>query len=259
MMIPQLRLLSPTPGIIVLANTIPNMRALSSVNLLKNKIGIDPAEALVSMLNEHPTLKSLCGNKGNETELNLSGKMNGSEDAIMLGAEVAGNGALSKFDISFNDIRAEGGKALAAGLQGNQVITELNISGNILGYSFDEDADTSGIIAIADAIPDMEALTTLDISSSSIGGCTEFRSSRFIATPEGVELIPPCIYSQLILHLYRRSCCYRQCHQGYGGHIIHQSPQELYPSRASPRACADHAGQREARHPVRSEQRGNRA
>jgi hypothetical protein len=82
-------------------------RAISSVNLLKNKIGINQAEALVSMLKEHPTLKSLCGNKGNETEFDMSGKMNGPEDAIMLVPEIAGNGALIKLNISNNSIGAE--------------------------------------------------------------------------------------------------------------------------------------------------------
>jgi hypothetical protein len=70
---------------------------------------------------------------------------------------------MRKFDISSNDIRAEGGKALAAGLKGNQVITELNISDNKLGLSSGWACgdDTSGVIAIADAIPDMGALTKL--------------------------------------------------------------------------------------------------
>jgi hypothetical protein len=41
---------------------------------------------------------------------------------------------MTKFDISSNDIQAEGGKALAAGLKGNKVIKELNISGSSLGH-----------------------------------------------------------------------------------------------------------------------------
>jgi hypothetical protein len=70
-----------------------------------------------------------------------------------------------------NGLRAEGGKALAAGLKGNQVITELNIATNSLtsasnGYS----TDMSGVIAIADAIPDMGALTSLDLSSNRLTG-----------------------------------------------------------------------------------------
>jgi hypothetical protein len=71
------------------------------------------------------------------------------------------NGAMTKFDISSNDIRAEGGKALAEGLKGNQAIKELNFSGNNLGYNSNDDSDTSGIIAIADVIPGMGALSKL--------------------------------------------------------------------------------------------------
>jgi hypothetical protein len=69
-----------------------------------------------------------------------------------------------KFDISSNDIWAEGGKALAAGLKGNQVITELNISDNDLGRNSGYSADTSGIIAIANAIPDMRAISSFTFS-----------------------------------------------------------------------------------------------
>jgi hypothetical protein len=74
--------------------------------------------------------------------------------------------AMTTFAISSNDIRAGGGKALAAGLKGNQVITELNISSNTLSYDPGGNRDTSGVIAIADAIPDMGALTKLDISEN---------------------------------------------------------------------------------------------
>jgi hypothetical protein len=49
--------------------------AILSVNLLKNSIGVDQAKDLVIILKEHPTLKSLCGSNGNETELDMSGKM----------------------------------------------------------------------------------------------------------------------------------------------------------------------------------------
>jgi hypothetical protein len=77
--------------------------------------------------------------------------------------------AMTKFDISLNDLRAEGGKALAAGLKGNQVITELNISSNILVQNSDFLNDISGIIAIANAIPDMEALLVLSLKSNDLG------------------------------------------------------------------------------------------
>jgi hypothetical protein len=163
-------------GAIAVANAISDNGAISSVNLLKNEIGIEQAQRLVSILKAHPTLKSLCGNKGNETELDMSGKMNlgdeayGAEDAIMLVAEIVGNGALLKLGISENDIRAEGGKVLAEALQDNQVITELNIANNSLGMDTCYDFEISGVASLADVIPGMGALSSLNLSSNMLTG-----------------------------------------------------------------------------------------
>jgi hypothetical protein len=95
---------SKPEGIIAIVNAIPDMRAISSVNLLKNDITVEQAEDLVSILKEHPALKSLCGNKGDETELDMSGKMSGAGDAIMLAAEIVDNGALTSLNISDNKL-----------------------------------------------------------------------------------------------------------------------------------------------------------
>jgi hypothetical protein len=87
------------------------------VNLLKNKIGINQAKALASMLQEHPTLKSLCGNNGDETELDMSGEMNGAEDAIMLVAEIIENGAMTamtSLNLASNSLGVAGAKIIAA-------------------------------------------------------------------------------------------------------------------------------------------------
>ena len=66
---------------------------------------------------------------------------------------------------------AEGGKALAEGLKGNQALTELDLAGNALGLK-DKwgESDTSGVVALADAIRTMEALTSLDVSDNSMCG-----------------------------------------------------------------------------------------
>jgi hypothetical protein len=90
---------------------------------------------------------------------------------------------LTKFDISSNEIKAEGGKALAAGLKGNQVITELNISSNNLSCNFDGCRDTSGVIDIADAIPDMGAMMSLNLASNSLG----IEEAKIIA-----DILPKC-------------------------------------------------------------------
>jgi Leucine-rich repeat (LRR) protein len=65
-----------------------------------------------------------------------------------------------------NGLCAEGGKALAAGLKGNQGITELNISNNSLGKNSDYGDDSSGVIALADVIKDMGALSVLSLKSN---------------------------------------------------------------------------------------------
>jgi hypothetical protein len=91
--------------------------AISSVNLLKNRIPMEQAKALASILKEHPTLKSLCGNSGDETELDMSGKEIGVDGAIMLAPEIAGNRALTSLNLSSNDIRAEGAKIVKAAVE----------------------------------------------------------------------------------------------------------------------------------------------
>jgi hypothetical protein len=77
---------------------------ISSVNLLKNDIPMEQAKALASILKEHPTLKSVCGNSGEETELDMSGKEIGEVGAMMLAPEIAGNRALTSLNLSSNNI-----------------------------------------------------------------------------------------------------------------------------------------------------------
>ena len=96
-----------------------------SANILYNDIGVEQAKALVNILKEHPTLKSLCGNRGNEPELNMACKCiwrMGADGAIMLAPEIVANGAL----------------------------TSLNVSNNHIGYG----GDMSGVKALAAAIPE---------------------------------------------------------------------------------------------------------
>jgi hypothetical protein len=90
----------------MLVPEIAGNKAILSVNLLKNRIGVEQAQALVIILKEHPTLKSLCGNSGEETELDMSGKVMDDGDAIMLVPEIVDNDALLKLDVSKNRIPA---------------------------------------------------------------------------------------------------------------------------------------------------------
>jgi hypothetical protein len=87
------------------------------VNLLKNDIPMEQAKALARILKEHPTLKSLCGNSGKETELHMSGAEIGAEGAVMLAPEIAGNRALTSLNLSSNGLEAEGAKIVAEAIK----------------------------------------------------------------------------------------------------------------------------------------------
>jgi hypothetical protein len=97
-------------------------------------------------------------------------------------------GALTSLDISENDLCAEGTKLLAEVLKGNKLMTELNISGNAATWDGKKHGEMSGIIALADAIPDMGALLKLDISRNGIGDGGLQGDLQRICVASGIEL-----------------------------------------------------------------------
>ena len=110
-------------------------------------------------------------------ELDLSKcNMQNSESVKAFAVGLSANGALVKLLMADNKIRAQGGKVLAKALKYNQIMRELDLSNNDLdlsnndlGWKAYQDKDVSGVIAIANAIPTMGALTSLDISTNFIG------------------------------------------------------------------------------------------
>jgi hypothetical protein len=172
-------------GVIAIANALPDMRALSSANLLMNDIGTEQAQALANILKEHATLKSLCGNKGDETELDMSGKGMRMWDAIMLAPEIADNGALSVLSLKDNRLATkEGGKALAQALANNSTLKELDVSSNVWKeYGYDKGDGPGFAQELAVGIKDNGALSSLNLASNFIGGYEGING--FYATPEG--------------------------------------------------------------------------
>ena len=71
----------------------------------------------------------------------------------------------TKFDSSARDGPGYA-QELAVGLKGNHVITELNIADCNLSSG---GSDMSGVIALANAIPDMGALSVIGVSSNKLG------------------------------------------------------------------------------------------
>ena len=150
-----------TSGVIAIADVIPGMGAMTILNMSENGLqGAEAGKALGDALAGNTVLK----------ELDLSGEeYSPSMDIEFVKAFTPGlsdNGAMTKFDISSNSLRAEGTKLLAAALKGNQIVTELNISSNQMTFNGTTWGEMSGVIALADAIPDMRATTELNLTKN---------------------------------------------------------------------------------------------
>jgi hypothetical protein len=72
--------------------------------------------------------------------------------------------ALLSLNLAKNSLCAEGTKLLAEMLKGNTIVTELNVSSNTMTYG-----GMSGVVALADAIPDMGAMTSLNLRWNDLG------------------------------------------------------------------------------------------
>jgi hypothetical protein len=184
-------------GIAALANVIPDMGAISSVNLLKNGIGTDHAKKLVGILKTHPTLKSLCGNTGNEIELDMSGKMHGAGDAIMLVPEVIDNGALTSLNMSKNGLLSkDGGTALGEMLKGNTVLKELDVSSSGDGMTYGTSDGPGFAKELAVGIKGNKALTSLNLADNRLCGLW---TNQFGATQGTFD--SPGMFSARFFHL----------------------------------------------------------
>jgi hypothetical protein len=147
-----------------------NNGAILSLNLLKNSIGVKQARALVIILKEHSTLKSLCGNNGDETELDMSGKMKDAEDAIMLAAEIIDNGAISSINLLRNSIPVEQAQELVKIMQAKEKLTTLcGLSKEETELGFSRQRLGAGdAVLIANDISDMGALLVLSLQNNEL-------------------------------------------------------------------------------------------
>eukprot|EP00935_MAST-01C_sp_MAST-1C-sp1_P001580 g1580.t1 len=181
---------SDMSGVIAIGNAIPTMGALTSLDFSNNSIGglVLPEGWEEQEEDEdhdwEPWYKRIDG----QEQTQHPGQPEG---VIAIANAIPTMGALVKFDISKNEIRAEGGKALAEALKNNQVMTELNISDNLLSRNTGRNADLSGVIAIGDAIPTMGALTSLDISTNNLGGY--WTDGKWISDMTGINALAAAI------------------------------------------------------------------
>jgi hypothetical protein len=108
-------------GVIILADVIKDMGAISSVNVLGNSTEVEQAQELIKILQAKDKLTTLCGFSGDDTELDLSNKNLSAGCAVLVANEISDMRALTKLDISNYSI--EQGEAL------QQIIEYCNTKG----------------------------------------------------------------------------------------------------------------------------------
>jgi hypothetical protein len=158
-------------GIDAIADALAASSVVSSLNVLSNDIGIKLAARLAGILQDNPTLRSLCGNNGNEITLDFSSKNIGAEGAIMLAPEISGNNALVSVNILKADIGNMQAQKLAQILKEHRSLkslcgnageeAELDMSGKAMGLD--------GAIMFAPELAENNKLKTLKLANNGLG------------------------------------------------------------------------------------------
>jgi hypothetical protein len=66
-----------------------------------------------------------------------------------------------------------------------------------------------GVVALANAIPNMGALTSLGLAGNKIGGYWDASRQEMVATPEGTALCGQLDLTCAYIRYISRPCCYR--------------------------------------------------
>jgi Ran GTPase-activating protein (RanGAP) involved in mRNA processing and transport len=153
-------------GAKVIARYVSDNGALTSLHVGKNKIPEKEMREIMVIAMPIESMKILCEIPFKDktlTELDVSGKNLGTEGALVVAEFLDGNGAMTSLDVSENKLLAKGTELLAVALKGNQTLTALNISSNDM-----TNGGMSGVIALADDIPDMGALLSTNFLGNKI-------------------------------------------------------------------------------------------
>ena len=178
---------------------MPRCTSLASANLLRTGLGVPQAQALVEAVKAHPTLKSVCGLRGDESVVDMSGKSLGAEDMVLLAGELKAMESMTELDLTESRFGEAGTSAIVGVLPECEQLTTLRISGqegeesdfikkkHCTGSSFEEgdivqykgqackvtkgvDSDGDLQVRPLGAVVTMEAsMTELDLSGKKLG------------------------------------------------------------------------------------------
>jgi hypothetical protein len=153
-------------GPAAIADAIRNMGALSSANVLSNFIPVEQAQELVKIMRSKDTLTTLCGLTGVETELDFSSQGLGAGDAVLIANDISDMRALAVLNVSNNrlgDIVLVDGIKHCKATSGEMLYWDKDDT--CLGEEVPPGCGPLGIIALANAIPDMRAISTVIVNA----------------------------------------------------------------------------------------------
>jgi hypothetical protein len=163
----------------MLAAEIVDNGAMTSLHVGLNGIPEKEMKEIMAIAARKESMKILCEVPFKDKtiiKLDVSGKLLGMEGALVVAEYLRDNGALTSLNLSSNKLGADAfigstelTKVLAEALKANQVMTELNLSDNAATWDGKKHGEMSGIVALAEVIPDMGALTHLDVSDNNLG------------------------------------------------------------------------------------------
>jgi len=133
-------------------------KAVTKLDLSKNKIGVEGAKLIGEALKTNTTL----------TELDLSNSNIEVEGAKVIGEALGINTTLTQLCLGWNNIGVEGSKVIGEALKTNTKLTELDLSHNNVGIE--------GARVIGEVLKTNTTLTELDLSHNNI----EYEGARVI-------------------------------------------------------------------------------
>ena len=145
---------------------------MTSINVLKNKIPVEQAQALVEIMRSKDLLTTLCGLSGKEIALDWSNQGLGAGDTVLIANDIKNHLALSSVNMLNNGIGVEQANALVDIMKSKDNLKTLcGFSGDETELDLSSKRLTPGCaVLVANEVKNNGAVTNLDISNNRLGG-----------------------------------------------------------------------------------------